>query len=277
MTTGRPPATTPWWRRWWGITAIVFVVLIVLVAVTGGDDADEPAGAADLAEDQAPEDAPAAEEPDTPTEDGVDEPTGDGAADRPTEEPQQPEDAAPEEAPEPQPQQPATFEAVTIEGHGDDVIDVPAIDDRPLVASFTHTGASNFAVISYTPDGERVDLLVNEIGDYTGTVPYNFSEVVGELEITADGPWTVTLRDLADQPTLDRTAEGRGDEVLVLEGASGRLSATHDGTSNFALLAWGERRQLLVNEIGGYGGTVRMEPAIALEIVADGSWTLELE
>lgn len=54
---------------------------------------------------------------------------------------------------------------------------------------------------------------------------------------------------------------------------------SHDGSSNFAIeshSADGDR-DLLVNEIGSYDGTVRMSDAVALEINADGNWTIDAE
>ena len=38
--------------------------------------------------------------------------------------------------------------------------------------------------------------------------------------------------------------------------------------------SWGDSRSLMVNEIGTYAGTVRLPDAVALEINADGRWTL---
>ena len=270
------PAKKAWWKRWWGITLIVFALLVVLAAIVDGEEDPDPVASDEAAEEPA-EDAgeePADEEPrdepapeaDEPEEESAPEPEPDG---EPAPEPE------PEEEPAPEPE--STFEAVTVEGSGDDIIDVPAVDDAPLVATLTHAGSSNFAVTSFSPDGDRVDLMVNVIGNYEGTVPYNFQEVVAELEINADGPWTVTISDLRDQPTIAETPSGTGDMVLLHDGTGGRLSLTHDGDSNFAVRGWETRRQLLVNEIGAYEGTVRMDPAVALEIAADGNWTLSLD
>ncbi len=51
----------------------------------------------------------------------------------------------------------------------------------------THRGDGNFAIWAY---GSDTDLLVNEIGRYTGEVLLGDAVV---LEITADGPWTMAL------------------------------------------------------------------------------------
>lgn len=181
----------------------------------------------------------------------------------------------PAEEPEPEPAPSAVFEPIVLEGSGDDIIDVPVITDSIIVATFTHQGSSNFAVVSYNQAGDRISLLVNEIGNYQGTVPFNFSEAPTELEITASGPWSVTLSDLLEQPIYDGSLfEGSGSQVLLVSTDSNRLTATHNGQSNFAILGWGDRRDLLVNEIGPYEGTVRLGNPLALEIRADGQWTL---
>lgn len=233
----------PWWKRWWGITLIVLAALFVLMGIAGDGN--------DVADD-------AAEGPDT------------------DESATETEEAEPEPEPEPEPEDQFAFEPVTLDGSGDSVIDVPEIEDVPLVATFEHTGQSNFAVVSYGPGGQRIDLMVNTIGGYVGTVPYNFQASPAELEITADGAWTVTISSIIDQPVLAASASGAGDEVLLLE-SEGRLQASHDGESNFAVRAWGERRDLLINDIGPYEGTVRLPSALALEITADGNWTFTVE
>lgn len=58
------------------------------------------------------------------------------------------------------------------------------------VWEFSHDGKSNFAVVFYTTDGR--DLLVNEIGSYTGkkivSIP---DDSFAFFEITADGNWAI--------------------------------------------------------------------------------------
>lgn len=54
------------------------------------------------------------------------------------------------------------------------------------VLMMTHHGESNFTVTAY---GQETDLLVNEIGNYTGEVQLPLGTTV--LEIEADGTWTL--------------------------------------------------------------------------------------
>jgi len=244
------PVKKPVYQRPW---FIVVAALIVLGVFVGGDDDDDDASA----------DRPTATTP-APAPD---------AAPRP--EPTPAPEPAPAPEPEPQPEPDTTFDPIVIEGRGDDIVDVPVVTDTPVVVTFTHRGSSNFSVVSFDSAGGRIALLVNEIGNYSGTVPLNFSSPPAELEISADGAWTLTISDVRDQPRYDGSASGSGDQVLLVTVDAGRLAATHDGRSNFAVLAWGDRRTLMINEIGTYSGTVRLPDAVALEIKADGNWTLE--
>jgi hypothetical protein len=70
-------------------------------------------------------------------------------------------------------------------GTGDSVFawDIP---DRSVV-TITHKGDSNFVVYSYTADGS--DLLVNEIGNYSGEKVMDS----GFVEVQADGKWTLSV------------------------------------------------------------------------------------
>ena len=76
----------------------------------------------------------------------------------------------------------------SLSGRGDYV--TPIMSFSTSVWRFTHSGRSNFIVKAYTTDG--YDLLVNEIGSYSGEkyvqVPAGSNLF---FEITADGDWTI--------------------------------------------------------------------------------------
>jgi len=174
---------------------------------------------------------------------------------------------------------PPGFEPFSVEGSGDDFIEFTIPIDDLAVLHITHSGSSNFAVISYTADNDRIDLLVNEIGNYSGTVPVNFQvgEEVGLLEITASGGWTINAEYLFDLPlNQDGEAGGFGDSVQFMNITNPGVTFTHQGDSNFSVLAWNDDgRDLLVNEIGEYNGTVRSPTGIVFyEISANGDWTV---
>ena len=61
----------------------------------------------------------------------------------------------------------------------------------------THNGTSNFAVWSLDSSFGMIDLLVNEIGSYSGRRMvhggwFSQPELVRHLDIDADGAWSIT-------------------------------------------------------------------------------------
>ena len=66
--------------------------------------------------------------------------------------------------------------------------------------------------------------------------------------------------------------------MFLYNGGASRLTAIHDGTSNFAIVEETGKAfsmGLLVNEIGPYSGTVALSsgPSV-ISVSADGNWTL---
>lgn len=173
-----------------------------------------------------------------------------------------------------------TWESFTVSGTGDDVVELAIPEDQPAVVAVEHSGSGNFAVVSYSSGGDRIDLLVNEIGSYQGRHGVNFlqGEEVAELEITAGGSWSVTASPLQDAASMTSSFEGAGDDVILFAGAGNRLEVTHDGERNFSVIAWGgSGRDLLINEIGPYSGAVRLDDGtILFTITADGAWTMAM-
>lgn len=53
----------------------------------------------------------------------------------------------------------------------------------------THAGSGNFAVIEETGEDFNFGLLINEIGDHSGTVPLSACPSV--IVVNADGEWTL--------------------------------------------------------------------------------------
>jgi hypothetical protein len=188
----------------------------------------------------------------------------------------------PEPEPEPEPAAPAAD--VVYEGTGDTIlqIELPAGPDSIGIATITHNGSSNFAIWSLNEGLEQSDLLVNEIGTYRGTMPFNLStsERTVALEISADGAWTVTLQDALTVREAPQgvTTTGTGDDVLLYFGDATIADIAHSGESNFAIWSYGNRSDLIVNEIGTYAGQVRWQAGSALiQISADGEWSIDLQ
>lgn len=165
------------------------------------------------------------------------------------------------------------------EGVGDAVIEIALPEPRaPAVATISHGGSSNFAVFTLDSNFSQTDLLVNEIGNYAGTVAIDFQDSgTAGLEITADGPWRIELKSLLLVRTESGAFTGTGDDVVFYDGPSGPVAVTHDGASNFALFFYGGNSgpSLMVNEIGPYTGTVAVRDAPGFIVVtADGNWSV---
>lgn len=166
-------------------------------------------------------------------------------------------------------------------GAGADVVTITKHGTGPQVAIITHAGYSNFAVHTLDASLGNTDLLVNTIGNYSGTVLFDVRTSRGEttaLKITGDGSWTVKLVPLASVRSFDGATPmtGRGDDVFYYKGAAKPAIFTHDGTSNIAVHSYGTRADLLINEIGAYTGTVVWTPGL-YEVTADGNWSATLK
>ncbi len=168
-----------------------------------------------------------------------------------------------------------TFTTLKKSGAGDSVVKLPAGLQGALV-TLKHRGSSNFVVQTLTAKNEDVDLLVNEIGNYSGTTLIGGREdeaQAAKLKIQADGSWTLSVRPVSTAPAWKDSLSGKGDAVFLFDHAAGEVAFTHKGSSNFVVSAIGNGDGLLVNEIGKYSGTVPLGdgPAV-IQIQADGAW-----
>ncbi|MEO6578682.1 MAG: zinc ribbon domain-containing protein [Candidatus Limnocylindria bacterium] len=76
----------------------------------------------------------------------------------------------------------------TLAGSGDDVAILDPASSGLKSTTLTHGGDSNFAIWGYS--SSNTDLLVNEIGNYSGEVL--LADGTFLFEITANGPWTMS-------------------------------------------------------------------------------------
>jgi hypothetical protein len=176
------------------------------------------------------------------------------------------------------------FDDVVYTGSGDSIlqIELPGGPESVGIATITHAGSSNFSIWALDQNLDQAGLLVNEIGSYSGTVPFNLAsgETIIAFEIGADGPWVVTLRDILtlQEAIQGSSTTGQGSDVLLYRGETTVATISHEGDSNFSIWSYGQGTDLLVNEIGNYTGQVRWQAGLALiEIGADGPWSISLE
>jgi len=209
--------------------------------------------------------------------DPADEPTGESASG-------QQESTTTSEAPTTTTTAPPTTtttipQPVVYEGTGTQVIEIQLPNaGEAAAATITHTGGGNFAIWELDANLEQVDLAVNTIGDYSGTVALNLAgdSTTSSLEITAGGAWRVEVKSLLSLRQFDSGISGTGDDVLLYAGESHVVALSHQGQSNFAIWFHGENdSDLMANEIGTYNATVPLNagPAV-LVITADGPWSI---
>jgi hypothetical protein len=165
-------------------------------------------------------------------------------------------------------------------GRGDKVLRLSLSDNDVHIAVITHVGGSNFVVWTLDSGGDQIDLLVNEIGRYSGARPLDFVDTPAALKVEAGGRWKISVRVLQRAPVWPQKSSGKGAAVLRLDpgSAEGFVTAnvTHRGSSNFVVKAYGDSQELLINEIGKYSGEILIPSGtLALEIEADGAWTIQ--
>lgn len=170
---------------------------------------------------------------------------------------------------------PNRFEPQTVEGSGASVVPLPAGAEFGVVRA-THDGRRNFIVTALDSQNERVDGLFNEIGAYSGTTVWGLlGDTATQLQVEADGAWSLTFEPIGALPELVLPAGGTGDSVLVYRGGAATPTFSHDGERNFIVTAYGDRRNGLVNEIGQYSGTHAMTAGPSIIVIqADGNWTI---
>lgn len=158
----------------------------------------------------------------------------------------------------------------TYSGCGDDVVDV-ALGTDYRVLTFTCSGCSGNTVL--TADGDD-GLLVNVVGNYTGRHLVNVEGALTRLKVTADSHWTLTLDPINVLAADKNRSQGHGDDVVYVDKGS-KTAFSHNGEDNFAVFGVAEDgRDLLINEIGSYHGTVGLNTPEILIITADGDWTI---
>lgn len=177
-----------------------------------------------------------------------------------------------------------SFTRREITGVGDDIV----VLDSPIrdIAVATATGSTElrqFTVWSIGEDGEPIDLLVNTIAPYTGTVLLEgWVDPVLAFEVTASGPWSIVIDDLNSVPTIQKGEPfvGTGDTVLVSAPTSGLTTlSVAGGDAERQLTVWtlGDTKDLPINTLSPYEGTVRIASLTELfAITATGEWSFLL-
>lgn len=174
-----------------------------------------------------------------------------------------------------------TFAPISQSGAGDSVIPLPP-DVTAAIVTATHDGGANFIVqVLDAGNQPTLDLLVNAIGAYSGSSAYGLNGTLGEpgtnLQVQADGNWTVTISPISSAAELP--ASGTGSGVFVYSGAATTGAFTSDGEANFIVIQYSDDLipNLAINQIGSYSGTVPISAGPSVVTVnSSGNWTATL-
>lgn len=192
--------------------------------------------------------------------------------------------AAAEEAAKEQAKKEREEAAIHLSGQGDTATDEIELKAGWATFTATHTGGSNFATHLQDEMGNDLELLVNTIGGYDGTI---FAQIPADgthyLNVKADGEWDFTVHQTppAEMDQAPGTFEGTGDDVVFfnIKNDNYKFTFDHTGESNFAVHLNGVN--LLVNEIGNYNGSTRQslqdDGMYLFSITADGDWSIKIE
>jgi len=174
-------------------------------------------------------------------------------------------------------------------GNGDDVVAFSASGSSLRVFTMSYSGGSNYIIWLKDSQGNLVDLLVNEIGSYSGKKSARLTSGDYYLDVTAAGPWSVEISPSVTRiPATTGTPlvlKGYGDDVTSFTATGTGLrvfTMNYNGGSNFIIWlkdSQGNLVDLLVNEIGSYNGK-KSERLISgdyyLDITATGPWSIEI-
>jgi hypothetical protein len=179
---------------------------------------------------------------------------------------------------------------INLSGTGQQATAKFALKQGLSVFKMTYKGSSNFApTLLDGADGETVDLLANEIGQFTGSKAVGIKrEGQYLIDVTASGPWTIAIEQprASDAPAT-RSFSGTTQEATALFSLKKGLNTfkmNHAGKGNWAptlLDARGEVVDLLANEIGSFNGSkavnVPRDGVYLMNVTANGNWSIIIE
>jgi hypothetical protein len=173
----------------------------------------------------------------------------------------------------------------TFTGSGSKVTEPFQLGAGMVIANGTHSGEHNFIVHLVDASGETVNYLANEIGNaQSETLSGDLVAGAYRLEVTADGPWSVTLT----QPhstggrTLPTTFSGTGNSVVgpFFQSNRGVVFESHyTGEHNFIVTLIdhdGDYAGGIANEIGSsdVSSIEHVNGSYWITVMASGPWTI---
>lgn len=170
--------------------------------------------------------------------------------------------------------------AFTYSGQGDEIVAIGKPTPGPVLVTIRASGSAGALVVrAHAADGSANELLVDAVGEYSGTqvLDPDPGDDTGEIEVRHAGAWQVTLAPLTEaRRTNSAAVSGRGPDVFRYGGPTTAVVITHQGESNFVVdLSGRAGSELIVNEIGSYAGGRILTGGSLVQIDADGDWSID--
>lgn len=242
----------PIWRRWWFLSSGVIVLLIIIAAVSGGTKHPKKPHESSTSK-TTPKRAfssastKASASPTTTTPPATTSPPTTAAPTTTT------TTSAPVQA--------APFH---FSGSGQQATPPFTVSSGLAILTATYSGSANFSVSVDKSSGSLVDIPINFIGSYSGSVFEGLTAGSYVLSVTGTtGTWSITVTQPRKLPasSLPQTYSGHGQKVVGPFGGSGalRLQATYNGSANFSVQIRSARdgslQDIPINVIGSYNGS----------------------
>ncbi len=176
-------------------------------------------------------------------------------------------------------------EPVEFSGTGSKVIDFDHPWTGPTILKITNTGGGNFVVENYDSNNEKIDLLVNEIGKYNGTLLItikNNDPETNRFSIQSSGNWTIQAFPFHPKylKILDipGSYQGEGDDIIFLSGNPDLITVVVTQENYVGIFTYSDDgRDLLLNEIAPYNGQLILpNNTYLLEIHCSGKWSIDI-
>ena len=98
------------------------------------------------------------------------------------------------EAPTATPTPEATPEPITLSGTEQEATSKFSLEKGLSLFRMTHDGDGHFGVVLLNSEGDHIDLLANEIGEFDGSKAVGISKAgIYLLDISADGNWEISI------------------------------------------------------------------------------------
>ena len=184
----------------------------------------------------------------------------------------------------------STPEPITLSGTGQEATSKFSLEKGLTTFRMTHSGDRNFIVWLLDDNGNKIEILVNKIGEFDGSKAVGIKNGGNYiLDISADGRWAITIEqprpsNISPVPKMLKGTEQQASEMFYLDKGLARFEMIHDGDQNF--IVWllddnGNKIDILVNEIGKFDGSkavsIRKDGNYILDISADGNWDIAIE